>query len=74
MIFTTWLKLVSTYSWRELLLVCWSRLIAGLLEPANWSILALHRLLKEVVGEKNQDFMLIRLFNANDIIGCGGGH
>ena len=24
-----------------------------------------------VVG-KNQDFMLIRLFNPNDLIGCGG--
>ena len=23
-------------------------------------------------GEKNQDFMLIRLVNANDLIGCGG--
>ena len=23
-------------------------------------------------GEKNQDFMLIRLFNPNDLIGCGG--
>ena len=23
---------------------------------------------------KNQDFMLIRLFNASDLIGCGGGH
>ena len=23
-------------------------------------------------GEKNQDFMLIMLFNANDLIGCGG--
>ena len=23
-------------------------------------------------GEKNQDFMLIRLLNANDLIGCGG--
>ena len=23
---------------------------------------------------KNQDFMLIGLFNANDLIGCGGGH
>ena len=22
--------------------------------------------------EKNQDFMLIRLFNPNDLIGCGG--
>ena len=26
---------------------------------------------EEVVG-KNQDFILIRLFNPNDLIGCGG--
>ena len=35
-------------------------LIAGSLESANWSILAARRLFKEVVGTKNQDFMLIR--------------
>ena len=23
-------------------------------------------------GQKNQDFMLIRLFNSIDLIGCGG--
>ena len=42
------------------------------LESANSSILAPRRLFKEVVGKKNQDFMLIRLFNPNDLIGCGG--
>ena len=47
-------------------------LFAGSLESANSSILAPRRLFKEVVGEKNQDFMLIRLFNPNDLIGCGG--
>ena len=46
-------------------------LIAGLLESANSSILAAHSLFKEVVGE-NQDFMLIRFFKENDLIGCGG--
>ena len=34
--------------------------IAGSLESANLSILAARRLFKEVVGTKNQDFMLIR--------------
>ena len=47
-------------------------LVAGSLESANSSILAPHRLFKEVVGKKNQDFMLIRLFNPNDLIGCSG--
>ena len=36
-------------------------LIAGSLESANSSILAVWRLFKEVVG-KNQDFMLIRFY------------
>ena len=38
-------------------------LIAGSLESANSSILAARRFFKEVVGEKNQDFMLIRFLN-----------
>ena len=37
-------------------------LFAGLLESANSSILAVRKLFKEVVGEKNQDFMLIRFY------------
>ena len=45
--------------------------IAGSLESANLSILAAHRLFKEVVG-KNQDFMLISLVDASALIGCGG--
>ena len=48
-------------------------LVAGSLESANSSILAARRLFKEVVG-KNQDFMLIRLANPSNLIGCGGGH
>ena len=44
---------------------------AGSLESANWSILAAHNLFKEVEG-KNQDFMLIRFYKENDLIGCGG--
>ena len=46
-------------------------LIAGSLVSANSSILAPCDLFKEVVV-KNQDFMLIRLLNAIDLIGCGG--
>ena len=46
-------------------------MIDGSLESANWSILAPREVFKEVVG-KNQDFMLIRLVNVNDLIGCGG--
>ena len=38
--------------------------IAGSLESANSSILAARRFFKEVVGKKNQDFMLIRFLNA----------
>ena len=45
--------------------------IAGSLESANWSILAPREVFKEVVGQ-NQDFMIIRLVNANDLIGCSG--
>ena len=49
-------------------------LFAGSLESANSSILAPCDLFKEVVGRKNQDFMLIRSFNPSDLIGCGGGN
>ena len=48
-----------------------NKFFAGSLESANWSILAPREVFKEVVG-KNQDFMLIRLVNVNDLIGCGG--
>ena len=48
-----------------------AKFVAGSLESANWSILAVRRLFKEVVGE-NQDFMLIRLVNPSNLIGCGG--
>ena len=47
-------------------------IIAGSLESVNSSILAPCDLFKEVVEKKNQDFMLIRLLNADDLIGCGG--
>ena len=46
--------------------------IAGSLESANSPILDPCDLFKGVVGKKNQDFVLIRLLNANDLIGCGG--
>ena len=36
-------------------------IIAGSLESANSSILAARRLFKDFGGEKNQDFMLMRL-------------
>ena len=36
-------------------------IIAGSLESANSSILPVHNLFKDFGGEKNQDFMLIRL-------------
>ena len=48
------------------------RIVAGLLESANWCILAAWRFFKEVVGKKNQDFMFIRLLNARiwlDVVG-----
>ena len=38
-----------------------AQLIAGSLESANSSILPAHNLFKDFGGEKNQDFMLIRL-------------
>ena len=47
-------------------------IIAGSLESANSSILASCDLFKEVVGEQNQGFMIIRFFNPSDLIGCGG--
>ena len=46
--------------------------IAGSLESANSSILAVHNLFKDFGGQKNQDFMLIRLNYACNMIGCGG--
>ena len=46
--------------------------IAGSLESANSSILAACRLFKEVVGEKIQDFMLMRVVNPSNLTGCGG--
>ena len=38
----------------------------------NWSILAARNLFKDFGGEKNQDFMLIRLNYSSNMIGCGG--
>ena len=35
-------------------------IFVGSLESANSSILAARRLFKDLVGEKNQDFMIIR--------------
>ena len=46
--------------------------IAGSLESANSSILAARRHFKEVVGKKNQDFMIMSLVNPSNLIGCGG--
>ena len=37
-----------------------SLIFAGSLESANSSILTAQRLFKDLVGEKNQDFMIIR--------------
>ena len=47
-------------------------IFAGSLESANSSILASCDHFKEVGGEKNQGFMIIRFFNPSDLIGCGG--
>ena len=47
-------------------------IIAGSLESANSSILAVHNLFKDFGGQKNQDFMLIRLNYPSNTIGCGG--
>ena len=47
-------------------------IFARSLESANSSILASCDLFKEVVGEKNQGFMIIRFSNPSDLIGCGG--
>ena len=46
--------------------------IAGSLESANSSILPACNLFKDFGGEKNQDFMLIRLSYSSNMIGCGG--
>ena len=32
----------------------------------------MHEAARKVVGRKYQDFMLMRLFNSIDLIGCGG--
>ena len=48
------------------------KIIAGSLESANSSILAARRHFKEVVGKKNQDFMIMSLVNPSNLIGCGG--
>ena len=45
---------------------------AGSLESANSSILAARRHFKEVVGKKNQDFIIMSLVNPSNLIGCGG--
>ena len=37
-----------------------SHIFAGSLESANSSILAAQRLFEDLVGKKNQDFMIIR--------------
>ena len=50
----------------------WECIFAGSLESANSSILASCDHFKEVVGKKNQGFMIIRFFNPSDLIGCGG--
>ena len=47
-------------------------IIAGSLESANSSILAVRRHFKEVVGKKNQDFIIMSLVNPSNLIGCGG--
>ena len=47
-------------------------LIAGSLGSANSSILAACNLFKDFGGQKNQDFMLIRLNYPSNMIGCGG--
>ena len=47
-------------------------LVAGLLESANSSILAVRNLFKDFGGPKNQDFALIRLNYPSNMIGCGG--
>ena len=47
-------------------------IFAGSLKSANSSILAVHRHFKENSGQKNQDFMLIRLSYPSYMIGCGG--
>ena len=49
-----------------------SCIFAGSLESANSSILAACRHFKEVVGEKNQDFIIMSLVNPSNLIGCGG--
>ena len=45
---------------------------AGSLESANSSILAVRRHFKEVVGKKNQDFIIMSLVNPSNLIGCDG--
>ena len=47
-------------------------IIAGSLESLYLSILASCDHFKDVVGEKNQGFIIIRFFNPSDLIGCGG--
>ena len=49
-------------------------LIAGSLESANSSILAACNLFKDFGGQKNQDFMLIRLNYPSNMIGSGDMH
>ena len=54
------------------ILVFHASFIAGSLESANSSILAACRHFKEVVGKKNQDFIIMSLVNPSNLIGCGG--
>ena len=48
--------------------------LCGCLHRVMWVFMGLRRDFLRGGGDKNQDFMLIRPFNANDLIGCDEEH